>query len=88
MREAQRSALRDGEHEARDGVGLDERPVDLDDSQRVVVDAEADRREGAGVHQAEAVGLVGLESELEGGMVWCRGERRETGEEEGTRTLK
>lgn len=50
-----RVPLRDGHVEARDGVGLEERPVGFDDRQRVVVDGEVDHGFGARVHEPETV---------------------------------
>ena len=58
------AALRDRERDARDGVRRDERAVDLDDGQRVAVDAEPDARERARVREPEAVRRVRREREL------------------------
>ena len=59
-----RVALRDSDVDAGDDIRLDERAVDLDDRERVVVQREADRGERARIHEAQAVSVVVARSTL------------------------
>lgn len=72
-------ALRDRDGDAGDLHGLDGRPVALDHGERVVVDRERERDEGARVDDAQPVCLVAgpRACQIGGGAAgWGRGDSR------------